>query len=171
MQVMDSRNICEALDELQPSPPLYMLEQSALIDATMKAVGEAFGQLRPMALPRVPTTLLSKESSKYFFETRMEMFGMSLPDLAVTDGAQHAVRNAKPHLEELARVMRENKMSGAGPYVLGKEVCFADFVIAGAFAFLKELDRLGDLFDRVVELHPEFKEHWEACQPFMEKDD
>ena len=175
-QVMDSRNIAEALDALQPSPPLHTSTHAATIDNIMKALSAAFEQLRPMALPRVPTTLLSTESSKYFFETRKEMFGMSLPDLAVTDAAQHAVRNARPHLEELRRVMNESRES-EGPFVLGAEVSFADFVLAGAWSFLAELDRFvglgerGDLWGAVSQLFPEFKEHLEACRPWMERND
>lgn len=111
-QIMDSRSIAEALDALQPSPPLHMHDQSALIDTTMKALGAAFEKLRPMALPRVPTTLLSEKSARYFFDTRKEMFGMGLPDLAVTDDAQSAVKNAKPALEELKRVLVESKTVG-----------------------------------------------------------
>lgn len=59
----------------------------------------------------------------------------------------------------------------SGPFVLGDEVSFADFVLAGAWSFLKDLDRQGDLFDRVMIQHQEFQDHWRACQPFMEKKD
>lgn len=168
---MDSRAICEHLDRIQPEPSLHMRDASDLIDTTLKALGAVFGELRPMALPRVPTTLLSPTSSKFFFETRQEMFGMGLPDLAVTDGAQNAVKNARPHLEELKKVMTENKTTGDGPFVMGREVSFADFVIAGAFSFLKDLDRQEDLFGRITQIEPIFKEHFDACQPWFERND
>ena len=168
---MDSRSICEHLDRIQPEPSLHMQDASDLIDTTLRALGAVFEQLRPMALPRVPTTLLSTTSSKYFFETRQEMFGMGLPDLAVTEDAQNAVRNAKPHLEELKKVMTENKTTGEGPFVMGREPSFADFAVAGAFSFLKDLDRQDDMFGRIMGLDPFWKEHFEACQPWFERND
>lgn len=61
--------------------------------------------------------------------------------------------------------------SSSGPFVMGDEVSFADFVLAGAWSFLKDLDRQNDLFGRIMDLHPEFRAHWEACQPWMEKND
>lgn len=166
---MDSRNICEHLDKIHPSPTLHMDDASGVIDETMQALGAVFEHLRPLALPRVPTTLLAKPSAEYFFHTRQEMFGMGLPDLAVTNEAQHAIRNARPHLYGLKKVMTENKRTGEGPFVLGKEPSFADFVVAGAFSFLKDLDRLGDLFDPIVCSDPVFEEHWKACQPWLER--
>lgn len=167
---MDSRSIAEALDALQPEPSLHMRDQSDLIDRTMAALGAVFAHLRPLALPRVPTDLLSKESARYFFDTRHEMFGMSLPDLAVTDDAQHAVRNAKPALDDLKKMMLESKTS-EGPFVMGGEVSFADFVLAGAWSFLRDLDRQGDLYDKVVGHDAVFLEQWKACQPWLERKD
>jgi glutathione S-transferase len=57
--------------------------------------------------------------------------------------------------------------------VLGDEVSYADFVLAGFWAFLKRLDKDGDLFGRVMGFDEggAFRRHWEACQPWLERDD
>ena len=54
---------------------------------------------------------------------------------------------------------------------MGDEVSFADFVLAGAWSFLHDLDRQGDLFGKIMKLFPEFHEHWKACQPWLERND
>jgi hypothetical protein len=60
---------------------------------------------------------------------------------------------------------------GDGPFVLGGEASYADFVLAGFWAFLKKLDQGGNLFGRIMGVDEAFGRHWEACQPFLERDD
>jgi glutathione S-transferase len=72
-------------------------------------------------------------------------------------------------LKELGKILGEN--GGDRPFVLGGEASYADFVLAGFWAFLKKLDQGGDLFGRIMGVDEAFGRHWEACQPFLERDD
>jgi len=64
--------------------------------------------------------------------------------------------------------MREHKVD-AGPFMLGSQVCYADFVIV---AILQGLRTIGqDLFERFVSCAPELEKVWEACEPWLRKAD
>lgn len=166
--VMDSRKIGEVLEKLQPFPKLHM-ERGDLIDRTQAAVGGTLANLGPIGMPRIPERLLNPRSAEYFHETRSKRFGMPLPELAKSDRAgENAWKNAEPHLTELKNILNEVK---SGPYVLGEEVSFPDFIIAGLWHFVKLLDDNGDLYDRGMKIDASFPKHVEACQRFFEKDD
>jgi glutathione S-transferase len=163
--IMDSRSIGEALDKLQPEPSLHM-DRGDVIDRTAAVVGAVFTPLRAIAMPRVPD-LLNQRSADYFHETRSKRFGMSLEELGKSEKAKTAWEDAEPHLKELKAVLTENK---DGPYVLGKEPSFADFIVGGFFVFVKKVDR-GDLYDRLMSYDSSFSEHMKACQKWFERDD
>ena len=131
------------------------------------AVGKA---LAPIAIPRVAEMCLNLESEEYFRRTRKERFGgVELVDLARSEAAgEVAWEGAEGGLRDLVGILGEN---GGGSFVLGEEVSYADFVLAGFWAFLKRLDKEGDLFGRVMGVDWAFGRHWEACQPWLERDD
>jgi len=154
------------LDELQPEPSLHT-DKKEVIDRTQKALAGVWIALRPVVIPRVPVMLLPERSAEYFTRTRTEDFGMPLADVAKSEKAVHAFENVVPAIETLKGVLQEKE----GKFILGDEVSFADFVVAGAWAFLEVTDRDGDLFERVVLREPVFKAHWEACQPWFARKD
>ncbi len=162
---MDSHQIAVELEELQPEPSLHM-DGGEIIDRTRTVVGNAFGELRAIAMPRVPEMLLSPRSAEYFHETRSKRFGMSLEELGKSDKAKNAWENAKAPLQELKKLLTENE----GPYVMGKEASFSDFVVGGMFTFVKRLDKDGDLYDRMMSTDPSFPAHVEATKKWFEKD-
>jgi glutathione S-transferase len=92
---------------------------------------------------------------------------MSLEELGKSEKAQNAKQNAEPFFKDLVNLLNENKK---GPYVLGKEVSFADFIVAGFWFFIKKMDR-GDLFDWLMSHDASFPEHMKACQKWFERDD
>ncbi|KAK5168170.1 uncharacterized protein LTR77_006738 [Saxophila tyrrhenica] len=168
--VMDSRKIALALDIYQPEPTLHM-GYADVIDRAQNAVSGVLGTLAPIVLPRVPVMLLNDKSAKYFNETREARFGISLPELGVSDKAKGAWEEAKPKMEELRQVLTEKE----GKYVLGDEVSFADFVVAGFWVFMKKVDqggdKGGDIFGNVMGFDDAFPRHMEACSKWLERED
>ena len=165
--IMDSRKIGEALDKMQPEPSLHM-DQKDIIDRAQAVVNSMRGGLLAIVMPRVPP-LLNDRSAEYFERTRAARFGMSLSELAKSEKAgENAWKNAEPGMKDLKSLLNENN---DGPYILGKEVSFADFVVTGMWAFLKLLDKNGDLYDRAMKFDPSFSEHMNACQKWLERDD
>jgi glutathione S-transferase len=164
--VMDSRNIADALEKLQPEPSLRL--DSDYVERVQKAILAIGAALTPIMIPRVPEMLLTPASAEYFLRTRKERFGMSLPELAASEKAGEAAwEKAAPAIGELVGILRENE---GGPFVLGEEASYADLIVAGYWAMAKKLDR-GDVFGRAMGLDEAFPKHWEACQEFLQRDD
>ena len=91
---------------------------------------------------------------------------MTLAEVEKSDGAKGAWEAAGPGLQELKALVKEN---GDGPFVLGKKVSYADFVLVSFFVFLQ---RLGDdLFERVMEVEEGFRELFAACEQWIKRDD
>lgn len=162
---MDSLSIAQKIEELQPQPTLHL--DSDYIARTQQAVLKVLAELAPIAMPRIPGTLLNPPSAEYFEETRARRFGMPLAELARSEKARNAWQNAQPVLQEIAKLLRENDK---GPYVLGDEPSFADFILAGFWRFMELLDQNGDLYGRIVQVDSSFSEHYEACKKWMERD-
>lgn len=164
--VMDSVKIAEALDEQQPLPSLHLT--SPRVGQVQKAVKLANEALAPISKPRVPVMLLNSGSLDYFHRTRSKRYGMSLEELARSDLAGEGVwAGAADGLALMRDVLAEDK---AGPYVMGQDPGFADFVLAGFWKFMQLLDHDGDLFGRVMEYEESFPKHFAACQKWFEKD-
>jgi glutathione S-transferase len=166
--VVDSRNIADALEQLQPEPSLRL--HSSYVERVQDAVLSVGKALAPIAIPRVPEMLLNPESEEYFRRTRRGRFdGIELVDLARSERAGEAAwEGAEGGWKDLVAILGGN---GGGPFVLGEEASYADFVLAGLWAFFKKLDKDGDLFGRVMGVDEAFGKHWEACQPWLERDD
>ncbi|KAK5197446.1 hypothetical protein LTR99_007816 [Exophiala xenobiotica] len=131
--VMDSRRIVDALESLQPTPPLHLDSpyQARIEDLTKQIVDS----IRPVFMPLVPKVFLNPTSRDYFVSTRTKALGMSLDEYA--KGADKGVQKAKPYIRELGELLRENN---EGPFLQGKTPCYADMIVLG---WLTMLDRLG----------------------------
>ncbi|KAK5273614.1 hypothetical protein LTR96_000214 [Exophiala xenobiotica] len=131
--VMDSRRIADALESLQPTPPLHLDSpyQARIEDLTKQIVDS----IRPVFMPLVPKVFLNPTSRDYFVSTRTKALGMSLDEYA--KGADEGVQKAKPYIRELGELLRENN---EGPFLQGKTPCYADMIVLG---WLTMLDRLG----------------------------
>lgn len=135
------------------------------IERTQTAVLHAFQPLAPIAMPRIPRDLLNEPSAAYFHETRSKRFGMPLEDFERSDKARTAWETARPGMEEIKQLLHEDE---SGPFIMGKEVSYSDFILAGLWQFAK---RLGDLFDNGMAFDESFIRHYEACKPWLERDD
>jgi len=164
---MDSVKIAEELEKQQPSPSLYLA--SPRIGQTQEAVQLLDKALTPVAKPRVPETVLNPASIEYFQRTRSQRFGMPLEELVRSELAGEAAWTEAA--EGLARVRSVLTEDEAGPYVMGAEPGFADFVLAGFWRFMQVLDCDGDLFGRLMKYDESFPKHFAACEKWLMKDD
>ncbi|PSN64503.1 hypothetical protein BS50DRAFT_636669 [Corynespora cassiicola Philippines] len=166
--IMDSVKIAEALETYQPSPSLHLT--SPRLQQTQEAVRQTVEALAPIAKPRVPEMILGSPSSiDYFQRTRAKRHGMALEELARSEMAGEAAwADADGGLAGLRGVLAEDK---AGPYIMGAEPGFADFVLAGMWRFMQVLDRDGDLFGRLMGFDECFAGHFAACEKWLERDD
>ncbi|KAK4151060.1 hypothetical protein C8A00DRAFT_17488 [Chaetomidium leptoderma] len=129
--IMDSRAIAEHLEAAHPSTPSLHLTSPILprLEAIMPRLLPA---LAPMYLMLVPARLLSDASVAYWRVSRAEMVGMPLEEFEKVRSPQACWDEVAPVLREVTALLKEeNGSGGAGPFFLGEEVSYADFVWAG----------------------------------------
>jgi glutathione S-transferase len=164
---MDSYAIATEIDRRHPSPPLRL--DSPGVARTQAAVDRVVEALAPVAIPRVPGMILNPVSREFCDDARFRRrFGVTLRELEEGEkGGEAAWGNAREGLEEVRGLLGEH----AGPFVLGEEPSYADFILAGVWGFCERLDQGGDLYGRLMEMDEKFREHHEACRPWMKRDD
>jgi len=163
--IMDSLAIAKAVDHLKPQPSLHL--NSGYVELAQAALGKTLMPLRFVAMPRVPTMLLTDKSRGYFEETREKSFGKPLSEVAKSDEAKNAWTNAQPGVEELQALLNEHQ---EGPYLMGTTPSYADFILAGLWRFLELLDKDGDLFGHLMKQDESFMKHYQACKQWMERE-
>lgn len=165
--IMDSLLMAQEIEKLQPEPSLgldtdFPKRTQAIVAAIQKPMG-------PIMMPRVPELLLNPRSAEYFYETRAKRWGMPLPELAKSERAgEVAWRGAEEGMVQLRELLKENS---EGPFIMGNEPTFADFILAGFWRFVEKLSVEGDLESRFMGFDERFREHRRACQPWLDRDD
>ena len=128
----------------------------------MTLLPKAAAPLAPVFVPRVQREVLNPPSAEYFKRTREARFGKSLEELA--KGADEAWETSKPHIEEIAAMLKEDE---SGPYFMGKTVSYADFVLV---SWMKMFDRIGQMGPILAVDDKAFGTVYEACKKWFERD-
>ena len=161
--LMESRQIAAELVRYCPDPPLHLdapelKEVEALIPKLMMA-------LRPEVMPNIPRNLLKSPSAEYFERTRAERFGKTLGRLEREDGGEICWTAVEPAAKELGTILKAQ----GGPFVLGKTVSYADFVILGLLQFIKRINE--DFYKRAISIEPSLGTLYDASTKWLERDD
>jgi glutathione S-transferase len=157
--IMDSFAIAKELERLHPSPSLHL--DDPVLEKVMTTLPKAAGALRPLFLIRVHR-ILPERSQQYFRADREKRFGGTLEELE--NAGSNAWEAAEPHFKELATMLRENP----GPYFMGSQVSYADFVLVSCF---KMFHRAG-LWDNIQKIDKEaFEAVYAGCEEWMQRDD
>jgi glutathione S-transferase len=163
---MGSRAIAAVLEKEFPSPPLYL--DSPILPKVEALMPKIMLHLPPVYIPRVPRDILNERSISYFIRTREAKFGMPLNEFEKSEkGGEHAWEKATPHVRELAELLKED----GGPFFMGQNVSYADFILVGFLQFLKRLSCDNDLFNRVVQIDQSFLVLYQACAEWLKRDD
>lgn len=165
--IMDSWKIADALEEKYPEPSLrldspYMARVRQILVAIQSNIPGIY-------IPGVPRELLSERSREYFRRTREEKVGMTLEQLEKEKGGEVAWKAAKPHLQEMTALLKENS---DGPFFEGKTPGYADFTWVGFLIFIRRIgeDKLAALLEASgdAEVHEKILE---ASKAWTERDD
>ncbi|KAK3985071.1 hypothetical protein QBC44DRAFT_335751 [Cladorrhinum sp. PSN332] len=146
--VMDSRKIATRLEELYPSPSLHLdSPYQAKIETAMQRIMSHLGNF---FMPLVPKRILNEASHPHWYKTREIATGMDMDTLWETKGGKKAwdALEQEGTLQEVAGWLKENE---EGPFFLGREVSYADFVWAGFLIFMKRIgeeDAYGEVLKR-----------------------
>lgn len=165
---MNSANIAPALEELHPSPPLHL--EAQLHGPITEAVENLAGVIWWDTLALVPS-ILPPRSATYFAETRKATFGMSLQEVAAIKGGEQAWKTAAGPggaAEKLGDLLSKHRKD-EGPFVLGSEPSYGDFVAASLFECVERCCK--EDYEKLVGLDERFRMLHEACRPWLVRDD
>lgn len=160
--IIESALIAEFLESTYPNPPVPLTsELGREVESTARSiVGAVF---RTSVMPR-ETRILSPRAQEYFRRTREASLGHPLEDLLTSE--EETWNTASDKICALGELMQTNKADG--PFVLGARPSYTDFFIAGNLQCARVIDE--GVFHRLTK-YPGFKEVYEACLPYMEKND
>lgn len=166
--VSDSRAIAARLEAAHPTPALHLgSAQLARLEAAMPGL---FVALRPVYMPRVPGALLSGPSTAYWHETRPGIVGApSLEQYAAEHPAEEAWAAAGPVLRQVTAWLAEDP---SGPFFMGREVSYADFVWGAFLLFCRRLG--GDVWESLLREVGDAGVHLrllEGIEPWTKRDD
>ena len=162
---MDSLAIASALESHYPTPPLHL--SNNLHTELTPLLAKISLPLIPVFMPLIGRNIIPDSAAVYFESTRSARFGMPLSQLEAEKGGQGAWEAAEPGLQELEAWIGAQKKDG-GPFVLGSEVCYADFVVASLMESLRRIEP--GVFERFVGGREELRRVWEACGAWMGRD-
>ncbi|KAL1839244.1 hypothetical protein VTJ49DRAFT_1722 [Mycothermus thermophilus] len=164
--VMDSRVIAERIEALYPTPSARL--DSAALARLYDLMPRLMAAIRPIFSVRVPKYILSEASQEYWYRTRGERVGMPVEEFAAKNPEKECWDRADEVVKEVTGMLTE----GGGPFFLGEEVSYADFVWGGLLIFLKrqgEEEVYGELLRRSGdgEVHERFLK---ALEPWTKRD-
>lgn len=162
--LMDSVPIAQFLESTYPDLPVPLTsELGREIEAKARAVvGTVF---RTSVMPR-EISILSPRSQEYFRRTREASLGHRLEDLLDPDREEQGWNALGDGMRAVGELMLTHKADG--PFVLGARPSYTDFFIAGSLQCARVVDE--GVFQRTIKYRG-YKEIYEACLPYMEKND
>lgn len=92
--------------------------------------------LRGIVFPQVPLALLNEASHPHWYKTREKRCGRPIPQLAEEEGGPQAWERAKPDIDRVTALLKED---ASGPYFMGSQVSYADFVWGGFLLFIQRI--------------------------------
>ncbi|KAL8678370.1 MAG: hypothetical protein Q9186_005264 [Xanthomendoza sp. 1 TL-2023] len=162
--IMDSKLIAAELENLYPNPPLVL---NTAEEQILEALAPKFMQIMGATLaPKVAGNILGEESKGYLIAQREKASGLKFAEKGEEEEEEEkAWEDVVPLVREMGQVLRSKK-DEEGPFILGKEVSFADFVLVGWMVFLR---RCGEgVWERFVGIEPGFGRLWEGCLGWVE---
>lgn len=135
--VSESAAIAHYLDTAYPeTPKLFPSGTAPLQHAFIDAHGATLNVLAQFTLPRT-NTVLNPRSEEYFRRTREARFGTKLEDLVPKGKEMELWANVRADFAKVDGWYQKGKNDG--PYLLGNNICFADFVYAAYALWIKKI--------------------------------
>ena len=160
---MDSWPIVQELEKRYPSPSLH-LDNPVTIkirDQISLILGPVFTQL----LPEIPA-LLPERSQEYFYKTREAAFGKPLSEVheEALANAEEGWKKSEEQLKEVADLLKKHD----GPFILGTEVSYADFILVSMLYFVKRVSE--EAFQKILSIDDSFSKVYEASRQWFTED-
>lgn len=136
----------------------------------LEAVDAAVMAVVPNALVQL-LKILPERSATFFAEDRKKRFGISLEELAKAKGGAagwEAARAPGGPLDKLRDVLTKHRRD-EGPFALGSQVSYGDFIAASLFECLERTDI--DSYHQLMSFDDQFKTLHNKCRPWLQRDD
>lgn len=163
--IQDSANIAPKLEEQCPEPSLHL--GNGLHEQAGKLLGGVAFPLLKVLFPTIAKNIVMEHYTDWWVAKKEKMIGMSMSEFEAA-GGENAWKAAEPGFAALKEFLASNKKD-EGPFILGSQVCYADFIIASMLESTRRIG--GGLFERVVSYDDQLKELHEACKEWYERDD
>ena len=163
--VMDSAVIAPALENLQPEPGLHL--ETGLQDQAQQVLGQMVFPLLPIIMPLIARNIIPEKHLDYWLEKRRLTFGMPLDEFERQKGGEQAWKAAEPGFAALKEFLTKHKRD-QGPFVLGSQVSYADFVVAAMLESARRLSQ--ETYERFMSYDESFRQLHAACGKWLEKD-
>lgn len=165
--LMESGKIAKAIENKYPSPTVHL--DLPIVQRVDSLVDKCMPAMHPNLLYKFSQVVLSEKSYDYWVGAYTKKFGMPLDEYERRLGGEKSWAEALPAIIELTSLLKERQ--DEGPFFLGKDISYADFIWAGALMFVKRIDEnvFQELLDRTGarDVHERF---FEACAPWMKRD-
>ncbi|PTB65749.1 hypothetical protein BBK36DRAFT_1120176 [Trichoderma citrinoviride] len=165
--MMDSHKIAAAIEQGYPFPPIHL--EAPILPKIEHLTQEAIRPLYPLLMHKISQVILPDKSYDYWVGQYVRELGMPLDEYERQFGGEKAWAAARPALSELTELLKEAE---GGPFFLGREVSYADFVWVGGLVFVKRVDEgvFRELLERTGagEVHERLLE---ACEPWLKRND
>ncbi|KAF8346359.1 hypothetical protein F5887DRAFT_108851 [Amanita rubescens] len=127
--VSESHRIAEYLDKTYPDTPKVIPPGTEVLQTTwIEAIKPQLGALWQFSIPGTLNIIDHPASRDYFYRTRSAIFGKDLNNMKPKGEAWDA---AMKELEKGFNTIDQWISKSGGPYVMGTNPTFADFVLAG----------------------------------------
>ncbi|KAH6633921.1 hypothetical protein B0J18DRAFT_414743 [Chaetomium sp. MPI-SDFR-AT-0129] len=164
--ITDSAKIADAIEAAHPSPPVHL--DSPILPKIYDIAARVRTPILGLYATGVPEYILAEASKPYWYETRAKFIGKPVEQLKAEMDVDAAWAEAGATVQEATTLLKEN---GDGPFFLGKEISYADFVWAGFLLFSKRA-RPG-LLDDILARSGDAEAHLallKALEPWTERD-
>jgi glutathione S-transferase len=161
---MDTANIAPVLENEVPQPSLRL--DTDLHKKVMPFVAQIMGPLMFLVFAQVGRDIIPEHEREEWVKGKEAQFGKPLvvPEKSAAD---ETWEKAKPGFNALGEFMKSNKKD-EGPFLLGSQVCYGDFILAGIVESTKRIG--GGLYEKFVGMEPQLKDLHAACKPWTEND-
>ena len=162
---MDSAVIAPEIEKRYPEPSLHL--DNGLHEQASAILGQLAFPLLGVLYPRIFRDILIDSVVPWWRAKREATLGCTIEEFEAAKGGEPAWKAAEPGIAAMQKFLTENKRD-EGPFILGSQVCYADFIVAGMAEALRRIGQ--DLYDRVTSSCKGVKELHVACAPWFEKD-
>ncbi|KAL5611667.1 hypothetical protein BROUX41_000753 [Berkeleyomyces rouxiae] len=165
--MIDSLQIADEIERRYPSHPLQL--DAPVLSRLKPLVDQICGALMPIFIPAIPQVYLGPESVDYWNRTRTQICGGVTPtELGKAHGGAKAWAAAAPHIASVTELFKETD----GPFFLGAQVSYADFVWVSLLIFFKGLgdEEWRELLKASGDAGPH-ERILEACKEWTARDD